>query len=53
MTIKELCNSRDSCTGCPFSNACFNIAPESLPPDEDQELTDAIIETARRLEELE
>lgn len=59
MTIRDLCTVTTSCDKCSFKPACpFSVGPWGNTPsgfnnDHNNLVTNAIIETARRLEELE
>ena len=58
MTIKELCDKSGRCINCPFNPACpysdyWDIPLNKLKDDDNDEITRAIIETAKRLTESE
>lgn len=52
-TIKDLCNETALCICCPFKIICPDyVCPADFDDDENKNVTNAIIETARRLEEI-
>ena len=58
MTIKDLCNEHPKCKSCPFHLVCpiycgsWDIVPGDFNKEDNKAVTIAIIETARRLEEI-
>ena len=50
MTIKELCKKHINCSVCPYLPICGD-RPENYGLGEDLEVTNAIIETAKALEQ--
>ncbi len=50
MTIKELCKKQTSCDTCPYLLVCRDM-PEKYGSVDDLEVTNAIIETAKALDQ--
>lgn len=56
MTIRELCNKHEHCINCPIDKLCpymdfFDIPLNKINDRDNEEITNAIIETARILQE--
>ena len=50
MTIKELCKKHTSCDVCPYLPICGDM-PEDYESGDDLEVTNAIVETAKALDQ--